>query len=173
MLIEYCGVRSTKSAGVWPCSLGVNLLLRLPALSKIYKSLKQFPGVCTLPELPVILGFWYTQRQSSNLSFNCSFRPHHHAAIWLMRQHTSQRNDCWHLGGILSHNLKIRAHATRGFWSCQSVCRCIPLSRKHHVPECQVLPTKHNSSVALSGCHFTKPGRLGEITSICWKTNGR
>lgn len=80
--------------------------------------------------------------------------------------------DCWHLvGGILSHNLKIRAHATRRYWSCQSVCQCIPLSRKHHVPECQVLPTKHNSSV--SGCHFTKPGRLGEITSICGKTNGR
>lgn len=86
--------------------------------------------------------------------------------------HKEMTVDIWG-GGILSHNLKIRAHATRGFWSCQSVCQCIPLSRKHHVPECQVLPTKHNSSVALSGCHFTKPGRLGEITSICGKTNGR
>lgn len=44
---------------------------------------------------------------------------------------------------------------------------------QHHVRECKVLPTKHNSSVALSGCHFAKPGRLGEITSICGKTNVR
>lgn len=57
-----------------------------------------------------------------------------------------------------------------GYWA---VCRCIPCQPQHLVPECQVLPTKHNSSVSLSGCHFTKPERLLEITSICGKINER
>lgn len=64
-------------------------------------------------------------------------------------------------------------HATEKLLSCQYVCQCIPCQPQHLVPECHVLATKHNSSGFLSGCHFTKPGRLLKITSICEKTNER
>lgn len=141
-------------------------------------SLNQFRGVYTLPEFPVIPGFWYTQRPKV-LKFQ-QFRLQLYASqsrsgLTDAPAHIRKKRKTVDRGGNLSHNLWIGAqeHATRRFWSCQSVCQCISLSRKHHVPGCQVLPTKHNSPVALSGCHFTKPGRLGEITSICGKTNGR
>lgn len=51
--------------------------------------------------------------------------------------------------------------------------RCIPCPPQHLALKCRVLAAKHNSSGSLSGCHFTKPGRLLEITSICGKTNER
>lgn len=139
-------------------------------------SLKQFPGVCTLLEFPVIPGFWYTKKVLKFQQFPLQFyASQSDSGLIDMPAHIRKKWRTVDRGGNLSNNLKIRAqeHATQRFWGCQSVCQCIPFSRKHHVPECQVLPTKHNSSVALSGCHFTKPGRLGEITSICGKTNGR
>lgn len=56
-----------------------------------------------------------------------------------------------------------------GFWAVSISVH----TWQHLVPWCHVLATKHNSSVSLSGCHFTKPERLLEITSICGKTNER
>lgn len=55
---------------------------------------------------------------------------------------------------------RVGGRETRGvevFGSCQCVCQRIPSQPQHLVPECHVLATKHNSSVSLSGCHFTKP----------------
>lgn len=119
-----------------------------------------------------------SQRQSSNFHNPNSNSPLKVIASWLtfsiLRVIISRRSKAERWRRAAFHKTRPRSkRAALKLLSCHFICLCIPCQPQHLVSECHVLATKHNSSVPLSGCHFTKPERLLEITSICGKTSGR